>query len=54
VWCHPPALNDKQLSFFNTQYSIHLKEALAQSTHATAAKVDLITTSFAGQELQVG
>jgi len=29
----------------------HLKEALAERSFAIAAKLDLITTSFAGQEL---
>jgi hypothetical protein len=31
--------------------SIHLKQALAQRTFAIAAKLGLITTSFAGQAL---
>jgi hypothetical protein len=44
-------LFNNQQSFFNPQFSIHLREALAQRTFAIAAKLDLITTSFGGQEL---
>jgi hypothetical protein len=44
------AFFNNQRSFFDPQCSIHLKEALAQRTSAIAAKLDLITTSFAGQE----
>jgi hypothetical protein len=45
------AFFNSQCSFFDAQFSIHLKEALAQRTLAIAAKLDLITASFAGQEL---
>jgi hypothetical protein len=48
---HRRAFFNNQRSFFNPQYSIHLKEALAERTIAIGAKLDLITTSFAGQEL---
>jgi hypothetical protein len=46
---HPRAFFNNQRSFFNPQFSIHLKEALAQRTLAIAAKLDLIATSFTGQ-----
>jgi len=49
---HSRAFFNNQPSFFNSQFSIHLKEALAQRTFTIPAKLDLITTSFAGQELQ--
>jgi hypothetical protein len=45
------AFSNNQRSFFHPQFSIHLKEALAQRISAIAAKPDLITTSFAGQQL---
>jgi hypothetical protein len=45
------AFFNNQRSFLIPQFSIHLKEALAQRTSAIAAKPDLITTSFAGEEL---
>jgi hypothetical protein len=45
------ALLSDQRSFFNPQLSIHLKEALAQRTFPIAAKLGLITRSFAGEEL---
>jgi hypothetical protein len=48
---HPRAFFNNQRPFFNPQFSIHPKEAPAQSTIVAAAKLDLITTSFAGQEL---
>jgi hypothetical protein len=48
---HPRAFFNNQRSFYNPQFSIHLKEALAERTFAVAAKLALITTSFAGQEL---
>jgi hypothetical protein len=50
----PRAFFNNQRSFFNPQFAIHLKAALAQRTLAIAAKLDLMTTSFAGQELQGG
>jgi hypothetical protein len=49
---HPRVFFNNQRSFFNPQCSIHLKEAVAQRAVAIAGKLDLITTSFAGQELQ--
>jgi hypothetical protein len=51
---HPRAFLNNQRSFFNPQFSIHLKEALTQRTFAIAAKFALVTTSFAGQELHPG
>jgi hypothetical protein len=35
---HPRAFFNNQRSFFDSQFSIHLKEALAQRTVAIAAK----------------
>jgi hypothetical protein len=46
----PRAFFNNPRSFFNSQFPIHLKKALAQRTFAIAAKLDLMTTSFAGQE----
>jgi hypothetical protein len=47
----PGVFFNNQRSFFNPQFAIHLKAALAQRTSPTAAKLDPITTSFAGQKL---
>jgi hypothetical protein len=46
----PWAFFNNQRSFFNSHFSIHLKEALAERTFAAAAKLDPTTTSFAGQD----
>jgi hypothetical protein len=45
------AFFNNQRSFFDPQFSIYPKNALAQRPFALAAKLDLITASFAGQEL---
>jgi hypothetical protein len=48
---HRRAFFNNQRSLFNSQFSIHLKQAPAERGFAIAAKLDLITTSSAGQEL---